>query len=55
MRSLLWLVVVICIVSRPLEMLGVVPGIGPNYLAPILMVIAVVVILYNITTGRKPI
>ncbi|WP_282165126.1 lmo0937 family membrane protein [Cellulophaga baltica] len=51
MRGLLWLVAVICIIVWLLGMLGVVPGIGTNSL--ILIVIAVIVILYNIISGRK--
>ena len=48
MRSLLWLVAVICIVIWLLGFLGVVPGIGTGNLIHILLVIAVIVILYNI-------
>jgi hypothetical protein len=55
MRGLLWLVAVICIIVWLLGMLGVLPGIGTNNLIHILIVIAVVVILYNIISGRKPI
>jgi hypothetical protein len=54
MRSLLWLVAVICIVVWLLGMLGVVPGLATGSLVHILIVIAVVVILYNIISGRKP-
>lgn len=54
MRSLLWLIAVICIVVWLLGMLGIVPGISTGYLIHILLVIAIVVILYNIITGRKP-
>ena len=54
MRGLLWLVAVICIVIWLLGMLNVVPGIGTNSLIHILIVIAVIVILYNIISGRKP-
>lgn len=54
MRSLLWLVAVICIVVWLLGMLGIVPGLGTNSLIHILIVIAVIVILYNIISGRKP-
>lgn len=53
MRSLLWLVAVICIVVWLLGMLGVVPGLGTSSLVHILIVIAIVVILYNIISGRK--
>ena len=54
MRGLLWLVAVICIVVWLLGMLGFVPGMGTGSLVHILIVIAVVVILYNIISGRKP-
>lgn len=55
MRSILWLVAVICIVVWLLGMLGVIPGLGTNSLIHILIVIAVVIILYNIISGRKAI
>jgi hypothetical protein len=54
MRSLLWLVAVICIVVWLLGMLDIVPGLATSSLIHILIVIAVVVILYNIISGRKP-
>ena len=54
MRSILWLVAVICIIVWLLGMLGVVPGISTGYLVHVLLVIAVVVVLYNVITGRKP-
>ncbi|MEB8327994.1 lmo0937 family membrane protein [Flavobacteriaceae bacterium KMM 6897] len=54
MRSLLWLVAVICIVVWVLGLLGVIPGLATGSLVHILLVIAVVVILYNIISGRKP-
>lgn len=54
MRSLLWLVAVICIVVWLLGIAGVIPGISTGYLIHILLIIAIVVILYNIITGRKP-
>lgn len=54
MRSLLWFVAVICIIIWVLGMLGIVPGIATGSLVHILLVIAVVVILYNIISGRKP-
>lgn len=53
MKSLLWLVAVICIVVWLLGMLGVVPGMSTGYLIHILLVIAII-ILYNIISGRKP-
>jgi hypothetical protein len=53
MRGLLWLVAVICIVIWLLGMLGIVPGMDTGSLIHILLVIAVIVILYNIISGRK--
>ncbi|WP_285657040.1 lmo0937 family membrane protein [Allomuricauda sp. NBRC 101325] len=54
MRSLLWLVAVICILIWVLGFFGVVAGIGTGSLIHILLVIAVIAILYNIISGRKP-
>ncbi len=54
MRSILWLVAVACIVVWLLGILGVIAGIGTGYLIHILLVIAIIVILYNIISGRKP-
>ncbi|MGB5369202.1 MAG: lmo0937 family membrane protein [Flavobacteriaceae bacterium] len=54
MRSLLWLVAVICIVLWLLGILNIVPGIATSSLLHILIVIAVIVILYNIISGKKP-
>jgi hypothetical protein len=54
MKSILWLVAVICIIGWLLGLLGVIPGIGSSSLIHILLVIALIVILYNIITGRKP-
>ncbi|WP_417291385.1 lmo0937 family membrane protein [Corallibacter sp.] len=54
MRSLLWLVAVVCIVIWLLGMLGIVPGMDTGNLIHILLVIAVIVILYNIISGRGP-
>lgn len=53
MRSLLWLVAVICIIVWLLGMLGVVPGLGTSSLIHILIVIAIIVILYNIISGKR--
>jgi hypothetical protein len=53
MRSILWLVAVICIVIWLLGMLGVVPGLATGSLIHILLVIAVIIILYNIISGKK--
>ncbi len=54
MKSILWLVAVICIIAWLLGLLGVIPGLGSSSLIHILLVIAVIVILYNIISGRKP-
>ncbi len=54
MRSLLWLVAVICIIAWLLGLLGIVPGLGTSSLIHVLLVIAVIVILYNLISGRKP-
>lgn len=54
MRNILWTVAVICIVIWLLGWigLGILEGIGN--LIHLLLVIAVIVILYNIIAGRKP-
>ncbi len=54
MRSILWLVAVICIVVWLLGFLGVIPGLSTGGLIHVLLVIAVIVILINIISGRKP-
>lgn len=54
MRSLLWLIAVVCIVIWILGFFGIVEGIGTSSLLHILLVIAVIVILYNVISGRKP-
>ena len=54
MRSILWLVAVVLIIIWVLGMLGVVEGIATGSLIHVLLVIAVIVILYNIISGRKP-
>ncbi|MGK6341021.1 lmo0937 family membrane protein [Chryseobacterium sp. DT-3] len=54
MRNLLWLVAVICIVVWLLGMLGIVPGMSTGYLVHVLLVIAIIVILYNIISGKRP-
>ncbi len=54
MRGILWLVAVILIIVWLLGFLGVVEGLGTSNLIHVLLVIAVVVILYNIISGRKP-
>lgn len=54
MKSLLWLVAVICIVVWLLGILNIIPGMSTSYLIHVLLVIAIVVVLYNIISGRKP-
>ncbi len=54
MKGILWLVAVICIIAWLLGMLDIIPGIGTSSLIHILLVIAVIVILYNIISGRRP-
>lgn len=54
MRSLLWLVAVICIIGWLLGLLGIIPGISTNSLFHVLIVIAIIIILYNIISGKKP-
>ncbi len=54
MRSILWLVAFICIVIWLLGLLGVGDGMGLGNLIHILLAIAVIIILYNIISGRRP-
>ncbi len=54
MRNILWLVAVICIVIWLLGVLGVVEGLATSSLIHILLVVAVISILYNIISGKKP-
>ncbi|HLQ99156.1 MAG TPA: lmo0937 family membrane protein [Sphingobacterium sp.] len=54
MRGILWLVAVICIIIWLLGILGFVEGIATGNLIHILLVIAIIVILYNIISGRRP-
>ncbi len=54
MRSILWLVAVICIIVWVLGMMGIGNGMGVGNLIHVLLVIAVIVVLYNIISGRKP-
>jgi len=54
MKSILWLVAVICIIVWLLGLLGIVPGLSTGGLIHVLLVIAVIIILYNIISGRKP-
>lgn len=54
LRSILWLVAAVCIIVWLLGVLGVIVGISGGYLIHVLLVIAIIVILYNIISGRKP-
>ena len=54
MRNLLWLVAVICIIVWLLGLLGIVEGLATSNLIHILLVIAIITILYNVISGRKP-
>lgn len=54
MRSILWLIAVICIIAWVLGMAGIIPGMDTGSLVHVLLVIAVIVILINIISGRKP-
>ncbi len=55
MRSLLYLIAVVCIIIWALGFFGVVAGIGSSQLIHILLVIAVITVLFNIISGRRPI
>ena len=55
MRSILWFVAVICIIGWLLGLLGIIPGIGTSSLIHILLVLAIIVIIYNVIRGRSPI
>jgi hypothetical protein len=48
------LVAVICIVIWLLGFFGIVAGMGTTNLIHILLVIAIIAVLYNIISGRKP-
>lgn len=54
MRSILWLVAVVCIIVWILGLAGIIPGMGTSSLIHVLIVIAVIVVLYNLISGRKP-
>ncbi|WP_157805273.1 lmo0937 family membrane protein [Confluentibacter citreus] len=54
MRSILWLIAVICIIIWILGFFGVVEGIATGSLIYVLLVIAIIAILYNIISGRRP-
>lgn len=54
MRTILWWVAVICIIAWILSMMGVAGGMATGNLIHILLVVAVISILYNIISGRRP-
>jgi len=54
MRNILWLIAVICIIVWVLGILGLAGGMATGKLIHVLLVVAVISILYNIITGRKP-
>lgn len=54
MKSILWLVAVICIVIWLLGFFVQGIGMALGSLIHILLVIAIIVVLYNIISGRKP-
>lgn len=54
MKNILWVIAVICIIVWILGLIGVGDGMGVGNLIHILLVIAVIIILYNIISGRKP-
>lgn len=53
MRNILWFVAFICIVVWLLGLLGIISGIGTGNLIHILIVIAIIIVLYNIIAGRR--
>lgn len=53
MRNLLWLIAVVCIFVWILGLLGVGGGMAVGNLIHILLVIAIIVVLYNIISGRR--
>jgi len=54
MRSLLWLVAVICIITWVMGFFGLASGMATGKLIHVLLVIAVISILFNIISGRRP-
>ncbi|WP_445458384.1 lmo0937 family membrane protein [Flavobacterium sp. HNIBRBA15423] len=54
MRSILWLIAVICIIIWILGFFGIVEGMATGSLLHVLLVIAIIAILYNIISGRRP-
>ena len=54
MRSILWLIAVVCIIIWLLGFLGIASGLATGNLIHILLVIAVIAVLYNLISGRRP-
>lgn len=54
MRGILWLVAIVCIIIWLLGVLGVGNGMGMGNLIYILLGIAIIIVLYNIISGRRP-
>ena len=54
MRSILWLVAVICIIIWVLGLIGVGNGMGLGNLIHVLLAIAIIIVLFNIISGRRP-
>lgn len=55
MRSILYLIAVVCIIIWALGFFGIAGGMGSSQLIHILLVIAVITVLFNVISGRKPI
>lgn len=53
MRNLLWLIAVVCILVWILGLLGIGGGMALGNLIHILLVIAIIVVLYNIISDRR--
>ena len=54
MKNILWLIALVLIFMWVLGVFGFIAGIATGGLIHILLVIAIIVILYNIISGRKP-
>lgn len=53
MRSILWLVAVICLIVWMLGILGIGGGMPTGNLIHVLLVIAIIIVLFNIISGRR--
>ncbi|MDO7172328.1 lmo0937 family membrane protein [Mariniflexile sp. AS56] len=54
MKSILWLIAVVFIFIWIIGFFGFVAGLATGGLIHILLVLAVIVIIYNVISGRKP-